>query len=190
MNNISPKMWREIEIRLKSGVSYRKIGLEVPGSNKKIIEEVNSNRGAATPETKSKLKRDPLEILENNGSIDHTRVRAAHCIRDAYMLITQEVAVRTSKLDQRIDKSGDSLDHETVREIRLINQYKAWHERCHKQKVDFQGRQIPLWVSPVIYLLTDAVSLVDADFNYNKRKGYCRAMLIAGLDLYCDMFRP
>lgn len=181
MKKVSKRRYDQIDKLLEQGLRDADIIARIPGVKKDEIEQVRRTRGNATPETKKKKKPDPLIILESKGVLDHTHIRAAVEIREAYNIISRDVRLRIASLEARIDLIGNKPTGINTREIMLERRYKEWHEECKRQHI---------WILPVIHVLTEYVSLKDCDFYFGKRKGFSRNKLKEGLDCYCYLHQP
>ena len=181
MKKISDRLYRQIDTMIERGARDSDIHVRLPNVSRDEIEQVRRTRGNATPQTKAKMKPDPLILLKNKGSIDNPQIRAAEHIRFGYVIVTRDVRVKTASLETKIDIIGKKATTSLDREIRIEMQYRDWHEECVRRKI---------WVVPVIHLLTDYVTLKEIDYFYHKRKGWTKATLIAALNCYCDLFKP
>ena len=81
MKKISDRLYRQIDTMIERGARDSDIHVRLPNVSRDEIEQVRRTRGNATPQTKAKMKPDPLILLKNKGSIDNPQIRAAEHIR-------------------------------------------------------------------------------------------------------------
>lgn len=171
-----------IEIMLDNGANNGRISLKYPGILKKQIIKIRHELNNATPQTKNKLKSDPLLKLYNNKSINSDDLFAAEYIRYAYTLITAGLIIRGMRFEGFVDNfGGKATENEGQLQSRIQNQYSAWFDRCTTEHIK---------TGPLIHILSEPVTLRDTDRYYGYRNGTTRKYVIDGLKLYVQMFKP
>ncbi len=171
-----------IEVMLDNGENNGRISLKYPGILKKQIIKIRNELNNATPQTKAKLKSDPLLKLYNNKSINSDDLFAAEYIRYAYSLITAGLIIRGMRFEGFVDSfGGKQTESEGQLQSRLQNQYSHWFDRCTSERIR---------TGPLIHILSEPVTLRDTDRYYGYRNGTTRKYVIDGLKLYVKMFKP
>mgnify|MGYP003660908520 CR=1 FL=1 len=156
------------------------ISLKFPGVTRNQIIEIRENYNPATPETKRKLKADPLKFLYDKGKIDSGDLRSSELIKAAYLIITAEVTGRNSSFETFIDKTRKSCGmDESEFQIMVQEQYYDWHDELKKKRI---------FAAPIIYVLTEPVSFRDADAWFGQGSRTASRLMVAGLKLYSSMF--
>ena len=167
---------------LENGANNGRISLKFPGITRTQIQKVRNEINAGTLETKRKLKRDPLLVLHRQGDLEIVDLYAAEYIRKAFQLITQDVGVKVMKWGGFVDVfAGKPIENEGELSTRIQNQYAEWFDECTKRRIK---------VGPIIHILTETVTLRDTDKYFCYRNGKTKGILMQGLKLYADMFKP
>tara|TARA_R110002072_G_scaffold100778_6_gene222025 strand:- start:1562 stop:2122 length:561 start_codon:yes stop_codon:yes gene_type:complete len=174
---------KKVRKRLHRGETEGKI-LSAEKISLAQLENIRDNfNPEATPETLSKLKRDPLKNLESRGALDECDLMAADMIRAAIQIRTAGLGSKCASIETRIDQVGKKRgEDETMWSIRVQEQYSAWLMLCAVERPRIQ-------TIPVTELLTDLVGLKDLDQAYGKENGWTRDHVVRGLKLYCENFR-
>ena len=139
---------------------------------------------AATPETTSKLKRDPLKNLESRGILDEYHLLAADMIRLAIQIRIAGLGVKCASIEARVDILGKrGTETETEWAIRVQEQYTLWMQLCVFEKPRIE-------TMPIKDILMELMSFKEVDRAWGKADGWTRGHLVKGLKLYCQTFRP
>lgn len=178
--NITNSQRLSIEAMIDDGLTNGKIALKFPGITKKQLADIRANMNPATPQTKSKLKADPLRYLYEAEKIDSGDLVSAERIKMAYRVITGDVDTRCASLETFIDKSRSLGVIESEYQIAVQQDYKQWHVKCAEKHIH---------VDPIIRVLTQPVSLDETDAHFQKRKGYTANVTIQGLKTFSDLKR-
>lgn len=158
-------------------------------SAEKVSEEQvwhirNDYNDAATPETLSKVRRDPLKNLVSRGALDEYHLLAADRIRTAILLKRAGLGSKNASLECRIDIVGKRpTETESEWSVRMQQRHTLWMQLCAFEK----PRVNTLVVEEI---LMEPVSFKEVDRDWGKREGWAKGHLVAGLDLYCNTFRP
>lgn len=179
---LSNEVKKLIMTMLESGSNNGRISLKFPGITREQIQIIRNEINAGTPQTKKKLKRDPLLGLYRQGDIEIYELYAAEYIRKAYQIITQDIGVKVMKWDGFIDVfAGKPIENDGELSMRIQNQYADWFDECTKLRIR---------VGPIIHLLTEVVTLKDTDAYFAYRHGKTKDYVVSGLKLYVEMFKP
>ena len=179
---LSKEMKKTIVAMLETGSNNGRISLKFPGITREQIQDIRDEINAGTPETKRKLKRDPLLGLYRQGDLEIYELYAAEYIRKAFQLITQDIGVKVMKWDGFIDVfAGKPIENDGELSTRIQNQYADWFDECTKRRIR---------VGPIIHLLTEVASLRDTDHYFAYRHGKTKEYVVLGLKLYVEMFKP
>lgn len=179
---LSNEVKKTIMTMLESGSNNGRISLKFPGITREQIQKVRDEINAGTPQTKKKLKRDPLLGLYRQGDLEIYDLYAAEYIRKAFQLITQDIGIKVMKWDGFIDVfAGKPIENDGELSLRIQNQYAEWFDECTKRRIR---------VGPIIHLLTEVVTLRDVDHYFAYRHGKTKGYLVQGLKLYVEMFKP
>lgn len=179
---LSNKSKKTIMTMLEKGENNGRISLKYPGILRKQIDMLREEINKGTEQTKSKLKRDPLLIIYRHGDINLNDLYAAEYIRYAFNLITADVTLRVMNFNDFIDVFATGVtEREGEFQTRIQNQYNDWFDQCTEKQIK---------VGPVIHLLTEPVSLRQADKYFGYRNGTTKRYLVKGLKLYVHMFKP
>lgn len=177
----SEKM-KKIVALINRGDKTSKICLLISGLKPAEVDKIRLQINPATPETKRKLKRDPLLLLLKKGKLSIHDLDAADYIRCAYMLIVGGITARNANYGDFIDNSGIAkMMEETTFQVMIQKQYKEWRELCKRKRIA---------AKPVMHVLTEPVSLTDTDRYFSMRRGSSSELLCRGLNLYSDTFHP
>jgi hypothetical protein len=180
--NLSETDKKAIISLIERGDNNGKISLKFPGVRKKQIEQIRDDINSGTPQTKAKLKRDPLQTLYKSNVLQSDDLYAAEYIRYAFQLITDGLGVRSMNLECFIDVFGKgSGESENELQVRVQDQYNDWHDACTLRRIK---------TGPVMHILTEPVSMRETDNHYGFRHGTSRNYLVQGLQLYVKMFKP
>lgn len=167
---------------LEKGENNWRISLRFPGVRKEQITAIRDEINRGTEQTKRRLKRDPLMSLYRSEDLSMYELYAADHIRYAYQLITSGLSVRMMNFDGYIDTfRGGEKEDETALQCRIQDQYNDWFDECTKKRIK---------TGPIMHILTEPVTLRDTDRYYCYRNGTTKGILIKGLRLYVEMFKP
>lgn len=172
-------LYKSIDRMMERGATTADIKRLIPGITSSEIKFVRRTRGGATEQTKRKKKRDPVEYLLSAGLIKVHHEMAADKIRRGAQLLYGDVEIKTANLETKICHVGKRPTDSKPADIRIEQQYKAWRKECIRRKI---------WADPILFVLTNYVTLAETDFAYNRRKGFARDNLIEGLNCYVELF--
>ena len=173
------KKRKEIAARLLKGERLSDILVRVPQSTREEIEDVRGEINPATPETKAKLKRDPLLALYCDELIGTDELYAANHIRRAYRLRTADSKIKSMKFTGRVDLfRGQFVDEKNI-DIVLQQQYKEWFHWCAKDGLYFDA---------IIHILMEVGDFEDSDEYFGLVEGSTALYLEKGLKLYVELF--
>ncbi len=135
-----------------------------------------------TPETRAKLRPDPLVILKQRNILNDRQILAFQQIRRAIQIITDGTHMRISRFnDIHVETShfrgGDESDYE----IRIKNRYGNWIDHMTENR---------LQAGPVLDIIIDEMSLTAIDRKWGRRKGWAKDHMRASLDLYGIFLSP
>lgn len=165
---------------IDKGMSNKDICLKYPGLKTAEIVDIRRKINPATPETKAKLKFDPVLSLYNKGKIDGGDWTSSQYILAAYLIITADVTGRNASFEAYIDNTRKlSGMEESEFQIMVQEQYNDWHDACFKEKIK---------TGPIIHVLTEPVSFKDTDRYYGHKNGTSSELMVKGLKLYSKLF--
>jgi len=129
-----------------------------------------------TPETKGKLRPDPLMLFGKKNILNSQQIWDFQRIRRAIKIITDGTGVRTSHFTGApVQTSRFIPESESEYEIKIKNHYCDWMDRMTEDR-----RQ----AGPVLDIIIDEMSLSAVDRKWGKRKGWAKGHLQASLTLY------
>lgn len=179
---LSKEVKKTVISMLENGANNGRISLKFPGITRAQIQRIRDELNEATPQTKCRLKKDPLLTLHRSGDLSMFDLYAAEYIRKAFQLITQDVTMKVMKWEGFVDVfAGKPIENEGELSKRIQDQYADWFDECTKRKVK---------TGPIIHVLTEPVTLRDTDKYFAWRRGKSKEYLVQGLRLYVDMFKP
>ncbi|MBL4802297.1 MAG: hypothetical protein JKY45_10420 [Emcibacter sp.] len=175
---------KAIRIRINRGEQEDKILSAEKISEEQLWHIRKDYNDVATPETTSKLKRDPLKNLESRGMLDEYHLLAADMIRSAIQIRIGGLGVKCASIESRVDQKGKRpTESESEWSIRVQEKYSLWMQLCVFEKPRIQ-------TMPIIDILMEPVSFKEMDRAWGQRKGWTRDHLVRGLKLYCQTFQP
>lgn len=180
MTKKQTKQYQKIVSLIQRGERRKQILLKCPGLKEAQFDKIANDLNPATPETKAKLKFDPVQKLFQKGTIDSGDLRSADYIKAAYLLITADVTGRNASYETFIDRVGrKSGMEESDFQIMVQEQYTDWHEFCIKERIA---------TGPILHVLTEPVSFRDTDRHYRQKNGTTAKLTVLGLKLYSKLF--
>jgi hypothetical protein len=139
----------------------------------KRVTLVGDARVSPTPETRRKLKPDPLwQMAEELGA---ERLQASHEIREAVLLISAPLSIRVQRWEREERGHGE---YETERAVRIQQRYNAWVDMMSEAKVP---------VGPALDMIVEGGSAREIETARKWRHGTFRPYLLDALDQYCKI---
>lgn len=181
---LSKQKTKSIRLRLNRGEHEDKIIASEKVTEEQLWHIRKDYNGQATPETTSKLKRDPLKNLESRGLLNEYHLLAADMIRAAIQIRTVGLGAKCASVETRVDIVGKKpSETESEWSIRVQQQYTLWMQLCVFEKPRIE-------TLPIKEVLMELVSLKETDRDWGKANGWTSEHLIRGLNLYCSTFKP
>lgn len=178
--NLTPQDTKSIANMIDNGWKNGQICLKFPGLRKEQIAKIRANINPATPETKAKLKFDPIKNLYDNGFIDSGDLISAERIKVAWLIITADVRGSNASLEAYVDNTRKTSGMEESEFNEMVQQqYNIWHDECFKKKIK---------TGPIIHVLTEPVSFGDTDRYFGHKNGMAKELTIQALKLYSKLF--
>lgn len=171
--NLSTKQLQDIQGRIMRLDPEAKILQKYPHISWEQLQDIRTFLSTATPETKERIKQDPLMILYANKKINSNHLAAANAIQLAWQIMASEQAVRAQSFEMRVDKIGSPPTTEQLHEVILVKKYRVWSETLN-----------PRHFKAVMEVLTEPLSLRDVDARNNFRNGKTAELLAFALDYY------
>ncbi len=129
-----------------------------------------------TPETKGKLRPDPLVLFDKKNILNSEQIWAFQRIRRAIKIITDGTGIRTSHFtDAAVQTSRFVPESESEYEIKIKNHYCDWMDRMTEER---------LQAGPILDIIIDEMSLSAVDRKWGRRKGWAKGHLQVSLTLY------
>ncbi|VAX07336.1 hypothetical protein MNBD_ALPHA03-1859 [hydrothermal vent metagenome] len=129
-----------------------------------------------TPETKRKLRPDPLMLFGKKNILNSEQIWAFQRIRRAIKIITDGTGVRTSHFTGApVQTSRFMAESESEYEIKIKDHYCDWMDRMTAER---------LQAGSILDIIIDEMSLSAVDRKWGKRKGWAKEHLQASLTLY------
>lgn len=133
-----------------------------------------------TPETRRKLKPDPLWLMYCAGTLDGDHLKAASYIQDAVVTIMSPVAMKFSSVAPRVQAgfmcSIERWHAAIVNKADLIDDYNLWIDKMHAYR-----RPIGM----ILSIAVDRMSCRDVAKVWHIRPSTVTESLVWSLDLFC-----
>lgn len=165
------------QIRRNKTVDSIQIRERAMGSKRKRkarrITLVGDARVSPTPETRRKLKPDPLwQLAEELGA---ERIQASHEIRDAVVMISAPLRIRVQRWEREERGHGE---YETERAVRIQQRYNAWVDVMTEAKTP---------VGPALDMIVEGESSREIETARKWRHGSYKPYFLDALDRYCKI---
>jgi glycine/D-amino acid oxidase-like deaminating enzyme len=163
------------DARRALGRHTREVRARIHAERVAAADEAITGKAGVTPETRAKLRPDPLFVLLREGVIDDGGARDLHQIARGYQLTTMDVSLRLASYE-RVDGSlrDTALKPDDLDAIKL---FAAWWPALKDA-----GLQ-QAWTA-VIDLCVDGMSLRAIDEVRAWRHGTARERVLEGLACY------
>lgn len=139
----------------------------------KRISLAGIERVSPTPETRKKLKPDPIwQFAEVLGA---ERLQAVHEVREAVYIISAPFKIRIQKWERQDRSFGET---ETERAVRLQQRYNAWVDKMTIRKAP---------VGPALDMIVDGLGVREIENKKQWRHGSFRPYFLDTMDLYVEI---
>lgn len=139
----------------------------------KRVSLVGNERIPPTPETRKKLKPDPIwQLTEELGA---ERLQAVHEIREAVDIISAPFKIRIQKWERQDRSFGES---ESERVVRVQQRYNSWVDKMTERKVP---------VGPALDMIVEGMGIREIENNKQWRHGSFKSYFFDALDIYGEI---